>query len=573
MRFVASLVLLCVAVRFLWCQVGFSAKTPVGGWMQSAAKASEISLAFGAAGKTVWQPFEVNWWLERIESLGENSPALSLTKWWLEERWSNAKDLPLPSLSILVRGREMAVQRSGGDDTRWERLSSVTLSFHPTQRWGVSVQFRHRDFLPLLEAYPSPTLEVAVARGFVGTTVWEVGRQYYRWGPGFLGTPLLSDHGYPLDGISFSLQAKLPVIGKWRIRQLVAYLHGDLPGRFLMVRRWEKPLGEKTQLGATEINLSRSFSPLSFFLPFYLANRIAVNRGWRKEESDQVILNADVTYRSGDSALYGVLVIDDLKLRWWRKEEQIQRKLGWILGVQRETKKWGIGAEYASFDRLTYTHHVQAPLLYHGVGLGYPTGADSKVISLWGRWQVLSRVQVHGVMVKSWLDRKTANKDEEKYWALSLQWRASPNTLLALHWTKGYPPKWGVGGGWSEQQERTRFVILEGRFQGLWAPEIGEEVEKEVKPTPSEVELTITPTSKVAWLTFLRGKKGTISAGEEQGIKVGMRLTIFDPSTNKAVGTFVVTQVKKGESLGRVEILPGVIVRVGSKVLLPTQNQ
>ncbi|MGQ9729453.1 MAG: hypothetical protein ACUVSC_13220, partial [Candidatus Fervidibacter sp.] len=306
MRFAASLALLCVAVRFLWGQVGFSAKTPVGGCMQSAANVSEISLALGAAGKTVWQPFEVNRWLERIESLGENSPSLSLTRWWLEERWSNAKNLSLPSLSILVRGREMAVQRSGGDDATWERLSSVTLSYHPTQRWGISVQFRHRDFLPLLEAYPSPTLEVAVARGFVGTTVWEVGRQYYRWGPGFLGTPLLSDHGYPLDGISFSLQTKLPVIGRWRIRQLTAYLHGDLPGRFLMVRRWEKPLGEKIQFGATEINLSRSFSPLSFFLPFYLTSRLTVNRGWRKEGSDQVILSTDVTYQSGDNTFYGV---------------------------------------------------------------------------------------------------------------------------------------------------------------------------------------------------------------------------------------------------------------------------
>jgi hypothetical protein len=260
-----------------------------------------------------------------------------------------------------------------------------------------------------------------------------------------------------------------------------------------------------------------------------------------------------------------------LKLRWWRKEEQIQRKLGWILGAQHETKKWGIGAEYASFDRLTYTHHIQAPYLYHGVGLGYPTGADSRAVSLWGRWQVNSKVQVSGVLVRSWLDRKTANKDQERYWVLSLQCMASPNTLLALHWSQGYPPKWGVGGGWSEQQERTRFMILEGKFIGLWAPKVREEEAAKVSVQPQETG--VVSKGKFAWLTSLRDGKGTISAGEREGIKVGMRLNIVDVATNEIVGTFTVTQVKPNEAVGQVEAAPNKIVRVGSKVMLPSQGQ
>jgi len=569
-RLVLGLLGVCLAVGWVCGQTGFNAKTPIGGWLQSTVTQNEISLALGAAGKFVWQPFEVRRWLEWFEESNENSHPLALAKWWLSENWDEAKNLSLPSLSILTRVREMAARKSG-DSTSWERLSSVTLSYHPAKRWGVLVQLRHRDLLPFLEAYPSPSIEVATIRGFIGTTVWEFGRQYQRWGPGFLGTSLISDNGYPLDGISFSLQTKLPVIGRWRIRQLMAYLHGDLPGRFLMARRWEKPLGEKLSVGANEVNLSRSLSPLTLILPFYLASRLAVHSGWRKEGSDQVILSADVSYRSGDSNFYGILVIDDLKLRWWRKEEQIQRKLGWILGAQHETKKWGIGAEYASFDRLTYTHHIQAPYLYHGVGLGYPTGTDSRAVSLWGRWQVNSKVQVSGVLVRSWLDRKTANKDQERYWILSLQWMASPNTLLALHWSQGYPPKWGVGGGWSEQQERTRFVILEGKFIGLWAPKVREEEAAKVSVQPQETG--VVSKSKFAWLTSLRDGKGTISVGEREGIKVGMRLSIVDAATNEIVGTFTVTQVKPNEAVGRVEAAPNKIVRVGSKVMLPLQRQ
>ena len=570
MRLVLSLLGVCLAIGWVCGQTGFSSKTHVGGWLQSAVAQGETSLAIGAAGKFVWQPFEVRKWLEWFEEASEDSPSLTLAKWWLSENWAEVRDLLPPTLSILTRIREMAARKSG-DSTSWERLSSVTLSYHPTKRWGVLVQLRHRDFLPFLEAYPAPSIEVATVRGFIGTTVWEFGRQYQRWGPGFLGASLISDNSYPLDGISFNLQAKLPVIGRWRIRQLMAYLHGDLPGRFLMARRWEKPLDERLSIGVNEINLSRSFSPLTLFLPFYLTSRLAVNSGWRKEGSDQVILSADVSYRSGDSNFYGILVVDDLKLRWWRKEEQIQRKLGWILGAQHETKKWGISAEYASFDRLTYTHHVQAPYLYHGIGLGYPIGADSRAVSLWGRWQVNSKVQVSGVLVRSWLDRKTANKDQERYWVLSLQWMASPNTLLALNWAQGYPPKWGVGGGWSEQQERTKFVILEGRFVGLWTPKVQEGEEAKVSIQPQETQ--VVSGKKFAWLTSLRDGKGTISAGEREGVKVGMRLNIVDAATNEIIGTFTVTQVKPNEAVGRVEAAPDKIVRVGSKVMLPLQGQ
>ncbi|MFN4180828.1 MAG: hypothetical protein ACK4I8_10985, partial [Armatimonadota bacterium] len=212
--------LACVFVGLSWGQVGFSAKTPIGGWIQAAGNSNNLTLTLGAAGKSVWQPFEVNRWISWLEEGESDLKAVSLTKWWLSENWSDARTFSPPSLSVLLRPREMAVRKIG-DGTTWERLSSATFAYHPSQRWGVLVQLRHRDLLPLLDAYPMPSLEVATVRGFIGTTVWEFGRNYHRWGVGFLGTALISDQGYSLDGISFSLQAKLPIIGRWRIRQLM----------------------------------------------------------------------------------------------------------------------------------------------------------------------------------------------------------------------------------------------------------------------------------------------------------------------------------------------------------------
>jgi hypothetical protein len=114
-------------------------------------------------------------------------------------------------------------------------------------------------------------------------------------------------------------------------------------------------------------------------------------------------------------------------------------------------------------------------------------------------------------------------------------------------------------------------VILEGKFIGLWAPKVREEEAAKVSVQPQETE--VVSKSKFAWLTSLRDGKGTISVGEREGIKVGMRLSIVDAATNEIVGTFTVTQVKPNEATGRVEAAPNKIVRVGSKVMLPSQGQ
>lgn len=562
--------LLCCFCGVAMGQVGFSAKTPIGGWLQAPQEGEGLSFVLGAAGKSVWLPGDELRWRQSLSNLSVPSPAQELASWWLSEDWRTAREASPPSLTLMARAHWFAA-RQLGERTSWERFDALTFSYHPQPRWGVLVQLRHRDLLPLLEARKVPSLEVATVRGFIGTTVWELGRNYYRWGPGFWGTSLLSDSGYPLDGLCASFNLKLPLIGRWRVKQLIAYLHGDRAGRFFLVRRWERRLGQNWTVGGTEVNLSRPFPPPTyFFLPIYPASRLAVKTKWRKESTDQVLVNADVTWRSKTMTLYGVALADDLRLR--KTDEQITRKLGWIFGGQWETDKWTLGAEYASFNRLTYTHTL--PVLeysYHGIGLGYPTGPDSRLISVWGRWQILPRWQVIGVLARSYLERRTTG-DKERYWAVGLQWAVNPQMLLALHWTKGFPPLWGPG-SWTEEQERQRFVLLELRYNNLWAPatpsqrEAAAPAEPLEQATPKQVA-PAPPEAAFALLTSVRGNRVTLSAGEKQGLKPKMRLPVLDPLTNTVIAHVVLSKVKQDESIGQIQAPKGAVVRVGSKVLL-----
>ncbi|MFA0761981.1 MAG: hypothetical protein HZLCBSQH_002093 [Candidatus Fervidibacterota bacterium] len=444
-------------------QVGFSAKTPQGEWLTDALNPSPLAL--GAAGKAVWLPGDGERWQEWTNNA---SPARALLTWWTSEDGHQALTNRPPQLSWSFSGREFAA-RQLGERTTWERFDALTLTYHPDDRWGAMVRLRARDLLPLIDTRPVPSVEVATVRGFIGSTVWEFGRNYHRWGPGFWGTPLLSDAGYPLDGITVSFQLKLPLIGRWRVRQLMAYLHGDRQSRFLLVRRWEKPKGKAWRLGVTECNISPSFPPpTTLLLPVYPASRLAVRAGWRTENTDQVIVNADVTWRKGLWTAYGAVVADDIRLPFSKKID-VTQKLGWIFGAQWERPRWTLGAEFAHFDQFTYTHTNPVNFYdYHGLGLGYPTGPDSRLISGWLRWQLHPRWQLGGLIAQSFLNRHDpALRDREGYFAFSLQWRANHATLLALHWTRGFPPIWGLNGGWATNQERQRFLLLELRWQGL----------------------------------------------------------------------------------------------------------
>ncbi|GBC99548.1 hypothetical protein HRbin17_02074 [bacterium HR17] len=447
-------------------QSGFSTKTPTSDWLHDLMRNSP-ALALGAAGKAVWLPGDAERW-QQFDGVRRESDDALFT-WWTTERWQQGRLTP-PRWQWSVQLRGFAA-RQIGERTTWEHFDAFTLTYHPDERWGAILQLRHRDPLPLTDTRPVPTLEIATVRGFIGSTVWEFGRNYHRWGPGFWGTPLLSDTGYPLDGVTVSLRLKLPLVGRWRVRQLMAYLHGDRDGRFLLVRRWEKPLGTAWHIGFTECNISRSFPPpTTVFLPFYPASRLAVRAGWRTEGTDQVIVNGDVQWRQAAWTLYGAVVVDDIRLPFSKKIE-VQQKLGWIFGAQWERPRWTLGAEFAHFDQFTYTHTRPVNFYdYHGIGLGYPTGPDSRLFSVWLRWQWHPRWQLTGMAANSFLNRHDpAQRDREGYWTLSLQWAADRSTLLALHWTRGFPPIWGLQGGWSEQQERQRFLLLEVRWRGLGA--------------------------------------------------------------------------------------------------------
>lgn len=540
-------------------QRGFTTKTPLGSLALSVfSKMPSPSLALGAAGKEVWFPRDLSRWLGWMEEEGVIVPEGEILEWWAADEWWRVQGLSLSRFVLNLRPRWFVARNRAGNFT-WERLDTITAAIHPRQRWGLLLQLRHRDPLPLPEARPLPFLEVAIFRSFIGDSfILEVGRNYYRWGPGFWGTPLLSDSGYPLDGIAIHFPLKIPLLGRWKVRQLLTYLHGDMPGRFLVVRRWERPLGKNFVFGLMESVLSRPFPfPLTLVFPIYPATRLAVRAGWREERTDQVIMTLDLSWHQDDTLLYGAVIVDDIRVA-----KPAERKLGWLFGWQWESRDLTFGAEFAHFDRNTYTHINPAlPHLYQGIGLGYPTGRDSRVTSVWGRWKVARNFQLVGWFARSELERHR-QREKEWHWGLGVQGAFLPQLIASLYLTRGFPPRWGAGGGWPDAMERERFVLFEVRYQGLWGFGV-------TPKRPVKTELT----KKVAWLMTLRGRWGMISAGRRDGIRPKMRFPIIDPLTEKRLGYFIVLRVQETKASGRIEALPGTIVRVGSKVVLTPEGR
>lgn len=315
----------------------------------------------------------------------------------------------------------------------------------------------------LFESFDRPLIDVA----FISTSLFggrlDVGRKYERFGPAYLGGGLLSD-AYPLETISWSGRFKLPFLNWVRMRQVLAYLHGDGHGkRFLLGRRWEKTFGSFV-IGANEVQISKPFpAPLSFLLPIYPASRLLVRMG-RSENSDEIFVSADVAWVGKDGKrIYLEWVVDDVRLA-----KPAERQMGCIIGAQLPfdpaRKRIGLVVEYARFDKNTFTHaNPKLNYQYRGEALGYPIGPDSRVI--FGRLDLPISSKMHIALLGAITEhgRRTA-LDREPYFAAQLFYDINPSLSIGLHYTRGMPPRCGKpihAGAWDNEREKADYISFE----------------------------------------------------------------------------------------------------------------
>jgi len=237
--------------------------------------------------------------------------------------------------------------------------------------------------------------------GAEGRWAAQFGRSRWHWGPGSVGSLILSRTSAPLTGLSAQLH--LPA---WRLdaAALSATLQ-EAAGEQLAVHRLEWQPFEPLRLGVTEAARyhASSWQPLyaAGAIPYVLVQRLLVQDepGTGDELRNNILFGFDAAGRvAPGTRLYGELVVDDLHARTSSNPDKYGWQLGWegvgMIGARRLS--WG--GEWTRLTRYVYTSFFGRAYAAQGLPLGFPDGPDSRRIALRGAvdlgpdWQLLARV-------------------------------------------------------------------------------------------------------------------------------------------------------------------------------------
>jgi hypothetical protein len=231
----------------------------------------------------------------------------------------------------------------------------------------------------------------------VGSLSVTLGRQAFRWGPGYTGNLLLSDASPPLDGVSMSGQ-----FGKVRGTVVFAALnttwHDDgtrryLARRYFAAHRLDWVPSPRLEIGVMDAVLyggdarPMEWHYLNPVLPFYASQFNAGNDANPDFQDDNALIGFDARWNPRPGwALYGELLFDDYR---YDPKSNDPHALAYLAGIHRTgiAERGEARMEYARVGRYTYTHLVPEQQYTHfGASLGYPTGNDADCLSTAGAW-------------------------------------------------------------------------------------------------------------------------------------------------------------------------------------------
>jgi hypothetical protein len=176
-----------------------------------------------------------------------------------------------------------------------------------------------------------------------------LGRQQHWWGPGRVGTLLLSDNAPAFDALNLKLDYKRVGFESF------AGILGTEQQRFFSGHRGTLVLPWNIDLGASEVVIyqARNIDPVYVnpLLPFY-------GTQWNERDDDNVLWSADVTWRPYPGyTVYGELLMDDVQ---YEQDPPAPQKLGFIGGLH-----WAdpaglpdtdVKLEYAGNQKWVYGH-------------------------------------------------------------------------------------------------------------------------------------------------------------------------------------------------------------------------
>lgn len=211
------------------------------------------------------------------------------------------------------------------------------------------------------------------------------GRQRFHWGPGRNGGLILSETSAPLTALEFHGSLAHDHLYVTAISATLA----PAEGRQLAAHRTEWQPYDGLRLGLSEAAVYRApgWRPLyvAGVLPYTIAQRLDA-----QDEPDSssalrnnVMVATDVAWRvAAGTRVYGELLVDDLHAKTRANPDKLGFLAGWDgAGTALGTRlRWN--GEYARLTRWVYTSFFGTQAVAQDRPIGFPTGPDSHVLSL-----------------------------------------------------------------------------------------------------------------------------------------------------------------------------------------------
>ncbi|MDP2806690.1 MAG: capsule assembly Wzi family protein [bacterium] len=205
-----------------------------------------------------------------------------------------------------------------------------------------------------------------------------LGRQQHWWGPGRVGTLLVSDNAPAFDALNLKLDYKR--IGF----ESFAGILGTEQQRFFSGHRATIRLFKSLDLGASEVVIykAKNIDPVYInpLLPFY-------GTQWNEREDDNVVWAADAAWNAFNGCkVYGELLMDDVQ---YEQDPPAPQKLGFLAGFHLADPlglpDTDVKLEYAGNQKWVYGHRRFANRYAGGDSLsiiGHAIGTDADMFDL-----------------------------------------------------------------------------------------------------------------------------------------------------------------------------------------------
>jgi len=326
------------------------------------------------------------------------------------------------------------------------RLAWRLLGIHSLQH-SIDFVYALDTTRSLLEQRPSmPWAYVAQLRIYTAFGEWRVGQAPVRWGGGYSGAMLLSDHPPPLIHADYRATWYLGRrLQTWQFEQLSAMFSENGERRYLMARRLRRELSPRWEISLAEAFKASKlpYAVTAYVMPFYLYQHVYT---WtlygRNDDWFNYMAEVQVKYQFAGQKAYLALLLDDVQAPHWltRFRYRTPRKTGFLLGYCRPFPEGGqLAVEVIHTDGEPGggVYEFKSPAnrwVYRGAVMGHPAGTNRDM--LWLRLDL--PLSQRSYLVLEHTNSRRANATPEvpakKAWQLQLYFLLPDEYMLGVRW-------------------------------------------------------------------------------------------------------------------------------------------